>query len=58
MFVNEGAQVELLKAERQRFLKIEWPKVLATIERLNLDANDLLLSSRSDSDSKESGEGE
>ena len=42
MFVNEGARVELLKAERGRFLEKEWPKVLATIERLGLDAADLL----------------
>jgi GntR family transcriptional regulator len=55
MFVNEGAQVELLKAERQRFLKIEWPQVLATIDRLNLDANELLLSSQSEKSSRKSG---
>ena len=42
MFVNEGARTKLLKAERGRFLEKEWPKVLATIERLGLDAADLL----------------
>ena len=42
MFVNDGARVELLKAERQRFLEKEWPQVRATIERLGLDAADLL----------------
>ena len=42
MFVNEGAQKELLKAERGRFLDKEWPKVLATIERLGLEVGDLL----------------
>jgi len=42
MFVNEGARKELLKAERGRFLDKEWPKVIATIERLGLDAADLL----------------
>ena len=42
MFINEGAHKELLKAERGRFLDKEWPKVLATIERLGLDATDLL----------------
>jgi GntR family transcriptional regulator len=42
MFVNEGARVQLLKDERERFLDIEWPKVVATIERLGLDAADLL----------------
>lgn len=42
MFVNEGAHKALLKAERGRFLEKEWPKVIATIERLGLDAADLL----------------
>lgn len=42
MFVNDGARVELLKAERGRFLDKEWPKVIATIERLGLDVDELL----------------
>ena len=42
MFVNDGARTELLKAERQRFLEKEWPQVQATIERLGLDAAELL----------------
>ncbi len=41
MFVNEGARKELLKAERGRFLDKEWPKILATIERLGLEVGDL-----------------
>jgi hypothetical protein len=31
-----------LKDERQRFLDKEWPEVAATIERLGLDAAELL----------------
>jgi GntR family transcriptional regulator len=42
MFVNEGARIELLKAERHRFLEKEWPLVRATIERLGLDPAELL----------------
>lgn len=42
MFVNTGAQQQLLKDERQRFLEKEWPKVFATINRLGLDAEQLL----------------
>ena len=42
MFVTDGARHQLLKDERQRFLEKEWPMVLATIERLGLDAADLL----------------
>jgi len=44
MFVNEGARGNLLKAERQRFLDKEWPKILGTIERLGLNETDLLRS--------------
>ncbi|MGB5164216.1 MAG: GntR family transcriptional regulator [Woeseiaceae bacterium] len=42
MFVNEGAQTQLLKDERHRFIEKEWPKVLATIERLGLEVADLI----------------
>ena len=42
MFVNAGARKALLKQERQRFLDKEWPAVLETIERLGLDAGELL----------------
>src|SRR5438132_7703287 len=42
MFINAGAHKLLLEGERQKFLKEEWPKVLATIRRLGLAAEDLL----------------
>jgi GntR family transcriptional regulator len=42
MFVTEGAQKQLLKDERARFVEREWPKIRATIERLGLDAGALL----------------
>jgi GntR family transcriptional regulator len=37
MFVNDGAQQQLLKDERQRFIEKEWPVIFATIQRLGLD---------------------
>jgi GntR family transcriptional regulator len=55
MFVNEGARAKLLKAERQRFLEKEWPLVLATIERLELNLEDLQKQSESNKSSKDSG---
>jgi GntR family transcriptional regulator len=55
MFVNEGARVKLLKAERQRFLEKEWPLVVATIGRLGLSASDLLEQAESNNSSKDSG---
>ena len=42
MFVTDGARQRLIKDERQRFIEDEWPKVLAQIERLGLDAAELL----------------
>lgn len=42
MFVNDGARIQLLKDERQRFIEKEWPKVVDTIARLGLDAAELL----------------
>jgi len=46
MFVTAGARGKLMKDERARFLEHEWPRVLTTIERLGLDAGDLLKKSR------------
>ena len=48
MFVNEGARIQLLKDERERFLQKEWPKVRATIDRLGLDPRELLEESEKD----------
>ena len=42
MFVSSGARKLLLQAERRRFLAEEWPKVRATIQRLGLEAEELL----------------
>ena len=42
MFVAPGAGSALMKDERTRFLEQEWPKVLATIQRLGLEAAKLL----------------
>ena len=42
MFITAGARKQLLKDERQRFLNKEWPRIAATIERLGLNAGDLL----------------
>ena len=51
MFVTDGAQRQLLKDERKRFLEKEWPQVLATIERLGLDPEELLRASLAKDDS-------
>ena len=42
MYVKDGARNQLLKGERKKFLAEEWPRVQATIQRLGLDAGELL----------------
>lgn len=46
MFVKDGARKLLLKGEREKFLIEEWPRIQATIQRLGLDAKELLDGSR------------
>jgi GntR family transcriptional regulator len=41
MFVKEGARRNLMKNEREQFLKSEWPLILQRIQRLGLDLMDL-----------------
>jgi len=50
MFVNDGARKQLLKDERKRFVEKDWPKVLETIDRLGLDATELLSQSAESAD--------
>ncbi|HEV7123468.1 MAG TPA: GntR family transcriptional regulator [Rhodanobacter sp.] len=42
MFVIEGAHDALLKSERERFLREEWPILHARLQRLGLDLKTLL----------------
>ena len=42
MFLNAGARRLLLEGERQKFLGEQWPRIQATIQRLGLNAEDLL----------------
>ena len=42
MFINLGARAMLLKAERERFLQEEWPRIQQNIQRLGLDPQELL----------------
>lgn len=51
MYVNVGARAMLLKDERERFLKEEWPRTRAAIERLGLSAEELLRRPSGDEDS-------
>lgn len=46
MYVNEGARDALLKNERERFLREEWPGLYARLKRLGLDVERLVQDSR------------
>lgn len=52
MFINEGARSQLLQGERQKFLADEWPRIKANIQRLGLDAEDLLAGKNGDSEAR------
>jgi len=53
MYVREGAGKALMKDERQAFLDEQWPEVVATIQRLNLDLEELLAQARDQLSDKE-----
>jgi GntR family transcriptional regulator len=42
MFINEGARLQLLRDERERFLREQWPVIQATIQRLGLSLPELM----------------
>ena len=46
MYVNEGARDSLLKNERERFLREEWPILYTRLKRLGLDVERLVQDSR------------
>jgi len=53
MYVREGASKALTKDERQAFLVEQWPEVVATIRRLDLDLDQLLAMARKQLDDEE-----
>lgn len=52
MFVKTGARDLLLRGERQKFLEEEWPRVYATMQRLGLNAKELLDAAKNGDSSK------
>src|SRR5438270_1237256 len=42
MFVRPAARDRLLKAEREKFLNDQWPKIAANIERLGITPKELV----------------
>ena len=52
MFIKVGARDVLLQGERQKFLAEEWPRIHSTIQRLGLNAEELLDGSNRQPNSK------
>lgn len=50
MFINSGARRLLLQGERQNFLAEQWPAIHATIRRLGLTMEELLVAPPADQD--------
>ena len=48
MYVTEGAPEKLLASERERFLREEWPAMVARIQRLGLRLDDLVRAAASE----------
>jgi GntR family transcriptional regulator len=46
MYVTDGAREALLKSERERFLREEWPALHARLTRLGLDLGQLMEQAR------------
>lgn len=42
MYVNDGARVQLLRSEREHFIKDEWPPLRERLRRLGLELKELL----------------
>ena len=53
MFVRDGARRLLLSGEREKFLTEAWPRIQATIQRLGLNAEELLDGKKPNPDSKQ-----
>jgi GntR family transcriptional regulator len=56
MFVRDGAGKALMKDERQAFITEQWPEVVATIQRLDLDLEELLSQAREQMADKENSQ--
>src|SRR3954467_4767858 len=54
MFVNAGARSLLLKAERERFLREEWPEIAESIHRLGITPKELDAAANSSASRKSS----
>ena|SRR5688572_9638613 len=52
MFINEGARDSLMEGEREKFLREEWPRVHANIQRLGLSPEELLSGQRKVAEAK------
>lgn len=50
MFVKEGARQQLIDSERKKFVREEWPAMVARIRQLGLDVAQLLQATQNDNE--------
>lgn len=50
MFVREGARRQLIESERKKFVREEWPAMVARIRQLGLDVAQLLQAEQNDNE--------
>jgi GntR family transcriptional regulator len=50
MFVKEGARQQLIDSERKKFVREEWPAMVARIRQLGLDVAQLLQAEQNDNE--------
>jgi GntR family transcriptional regulator len=50
MFVREGARRQLIESERKKFVREEWPAMVARIQQLGLDVAQLLQAAQNDNE--------
>ncbi len=55
LFINSGAPDQLRQTERQRFLNEQWPAIYATIQRLGLTPQDLVIATAKSGGASKSG---
>lgn len=54
MFVIKGARAKLLQGERKQFLEEEWPEIVARIQALEMDIDDLVKGTNGSKNGKKS----
>ena len=50
LFIRQGARARLMRAEKQKFLKEDWPQIVRRMRQMGLEPEDLVEALRQDQD--------